>query len=99
MQRTTTAAELKESLKFDIWQKSEIMSLRRLDQTENLKRRTNFDKMCRERLADDILEKQHRAEIVTSEQKRLKEMCYRQRATFKGFMSAKNATRSPIVLH
>jgi hypothetical protein len=51
--------------------------LRRVDQSENLQRRLSFERVVKERLADDLIEKMVRGEIVTTEQAKLKEMCYR----------------------
>ena len=44
-------------------------------------------------MAEEIVEKQARAEIVKNEKARLKESCYNQRAIFKGF-GARSISRS-----
>ena len=83
--RTQAAAEIREAMTYDVKQRAEINHLRKMDQWENLQRRQSYDKVCKERLAEDILEKHSRGTILLSEQDRLKEMCYRQRMNFKGY--------------
>jgi hypothetical protein len=51
-----------------------------MDQFENFSRRTSLEKVLQQKLAYEILEKKVRADIVTAEQAKLREMCYIERA-------------------
>lgn len=65
--RTKAAAEIRDAMSYDVKQRAEINKLRKMDQWENLQRRQSYDRVCRERLAEDILEKHSRGTILLSE--------------------------------
>lgn len=45
-----------------------------------------FEKLCKEKLAEELLEKKHRAERFSFEKARLGQACLKKRAVFKGFI-------------
>ena len=66
-------------------QKREINSLRKLDQEENLKRRQDFDRLIREKLALEVSDKIKRADLIVEDRNKLREIAFDQRARLKGF--------------
>lgn len=72
-------------------QRKEIMELRRQDHAENLQRRAAFHNLVKDKLQDTLYEKQARGELLMREQQKLKDLSYKQRATFKGYHSMRQS--------
>lgn len=66
--REQLAKELKDAVNFESEQRREISSLRRSDHTENFKRKSEFEKLLKQKLISDIEDKRDRGQLIQYEQ-------------------------------